>query len=263
MFMILPLVISALAIGITLLYASILDISERRVPFRTWYPMLIIGVPFTAILYSSLIILDLGTAFRYLVISALFCGLFYSFAYFRLFGGADAWALIFIAAFVPLFPFTTLLATPPFQFFPFTVLTNAVILNLAAPLGIFAWNIVRHNHAPLRYLFFGFPVPGDRIGQYYGFVMEEIKEENGVLSRRFLTFRESLSRMFRGEDRLYTKNIRMYPNKYREECNLFRKAGEVWISYGVPFIVPITAGFFTALIAGDLLYAVIKFLAGV
>jgi preflagellin peptidase FlaK len=261
--MILPLVISALAIGITLLYASILDIRERKVPFRTWYPMLVIGVPLVTILYGSLFFIDLTIFFRYLIISALFCGLFYSFAYFRLFGGADAWALIFIAALVPLFPLNTLLPTPPFNFFPFTVLTNAVILNLVAPLGIFIRNLAEGNRAPLRYLFFGFPVPGDRIEQYYGFVMEDIKEENGTLSRRFLTFRESLSRMFRGEDRLYTKHIRMNPEKYREERNLFRKAGKVWISYGVPFIVPITAGFFTALVAGDILYSLMSFLAGV
>jgi preflagellin peptidase FlaK len=263
MFMIVPLVISALIIGVTLLYASVLDIRERRVPFRTWYPMLAIGIPLAAILYGSLYFLDPWVFFRYLIISALFCGLFYSFAYFRLFGGADAWALIFIAALVPLFPLTTLLPIPPFQFFPFTVLTNAVILNLAAPLGIFIWNVMQGNHAPLRYLFFGFPVPGDRIGQYYGFVMEDIKEEGGTLTRRFLTFRESLSRMFRGEDRLYTKHIRMNPEQYRKECDLFRKAGKVWISYGVPFIVPITAGFFTALVAGDILYTVMRLLAGV
>jgi preflagellin peptidase FlaK len=261
--MILPLVISALAIGITLLYASVLDIRERRVPFRTWYPMLIIGIPLVAVLYAGLFSLDPYVFLRYILISALFCGLFYSFAYFRLFGGADAWALIFIAALIPLFPLSTILPVPPFQYLPFTVLTNAVILNLAAPLGIGIWNLTQGNHAPLRYMFLGFPVPGDRIGHYYGFVMEDIREENGTLSRRFLTFRESLSRMFRGEDRLYTKHIRMHPEQYTKECDLFRKAGKVWISWGVPFIVPITAGFFTALIAGDILYTVMTLLAGV
>jgi Archaeal Peptidase A24 C-terminus Type II. len=95
--------------------------------------------------------------------------------------------------------------------------------------------------------------------------MEDITgRDNGILVRRFLTFPGSpLSRMFRGEDRLYTKHIRMNPEQYRKECDLFRKAEKVWISYGVPFIVPITAGFFTALLAGDILYMVMKFLAGV
>ncbi|MFA7152560.1 MAG: A24 family peptidase C-terminal domain-containing protein [Methanoregulaceae archaeon] len=35
---------------------------------------------------------------------------------------------------------------------------------------------------------------------------------------------------------------------------MYRKAGKIWISYGVPFIVPITAGLLSALVIGDLLY---------
>ena len=37
---IIPLIIGALAVVITLCYASILDIKDRRVPFITWVPML-------------------------------------------------------------------------------------------------------------------------------------------------------------------------------------------------------------------------------
>ena len=40
-----------------------------------------------------------------------------------------------------------------------------------------------------------------------------------------------------------------------EELALYRKAGTVWISYAVPFIIPITAGFVTAVIFGDFLLA--------
>ena len=40
-----PMVISAIAVLVTLIYASYLDIKDRRVPFKTWYPMLIIGIP--------------------------------------------------------------------------------------------------------------------------------------------------------------------------------------------------------------------------
>ena len=43
-----PMVISAVAVLATLIYASSLDIKDRRVPFRTWYPMLIVGIPATA-----------------------------------------------------------------------------------------------------------------------------------------------------------------------------------------------------------------------
>ena len=261
--MIIPLMISSLSVGITLLYASRLDIQDRRVPFRTWYPMLIVGIPMTLLFYGSLLMVEPGMALRYLGLVGLFCALFYLFAYLRLFGGADAWALIFIGALVPLFPLEPYFKYPTLQLFPFTVLTNAVILNLATPIGIAIVNKIKGNRAPFPYPFFGFPVPGERIEQYFGFVMEEIKEEDDHLTRRFLTIRESLGRLFRGEDRLYTKDMRLHPEEYREERELFRKAGEVWISYGVPFIVPITAGFFTALLAGDLLFTLMKYALGV
>ncbi len=39
-----PMAISAVAVIITLIYASILDIRDRRVPFIVWLPMLGVGV---------------------------------------------------------------------------------------------------------------------------------------------------------------------------------------------------------------------------
>jgi len=47
--MILPLAIGALAVLITLCYASYLDIIDRRVPFVTWIPMLVVGIPAAAL----------------------------------------------------------------------------------------------------------------------------------------------------------------------------------------------------------------------
>ena len=46
------LVVVAAAIGVTLVYASVLDLRSRRVPFRTWYPMVAIGAPFTLWFYA-------------------------------------------------------------------------------------------------------------------------------------------------------------------------------------------------------------------
>ncbi len=369
--MILPLVIGALAIGITLLYASKLDIKERRIPSEKWVPMLIISLPLAVFtfysldrnsslllgylaligtilyalyiegtnwerrlrfyvltgiamlfagswLFSSLdpililvyvpiviilIILALlggddnqkipvlkrlndwylifilplfalgsiytyirgswGILGFYLGLVALFCLVFFLFGYLNLFGGADAWALILISVSIPLFPMEPFLGLPPIQFFPYSVFINAVILNIVAPLGVFVLNLAKGNRAPFRYLFLGFPVPGDRIEQYFGFVMEDIQEQDGSIVRRFLPLRQLLGRMFRGENRKYTKDLRLEPEKYKKEREIYRKAGKVWIVYGVPFIVPITAGFFSALIMGDIFYYLMQLVVGV
>jgi len=43
----------------------------------------------------------------------------------------------------------------------------------------------------------------------------------------------------------------------------FKKAGSVWISYGIPFLVPLTAGVVSSIVFGDILFTLITFTAGV
>jgi len=386
-----PLVISAVAVLATLVYASYLDIRDRRVPFKTWYPMLVVGIsaaivlfyqqtgnfslivgylaliasfffadyidnrdpeipfnflylavvlalpliswfilPFVSgtkaleiqlipwyVLFAGLIsyisyreykkkpvrklkskqvkkeaeanvedvlsrwyfvliviILaiasfymigggDWGVTGLYIAMAAIFCGVFYVFGQMRLFGGADAWALIFIAFCIPTFPITPLLNTPPLGFLSFSVLINALILNLVAPVGIFLINVVKGNRAPIQYMFFGFPVKGEKIQESWGFVMEDFTEKNGKVERKFIGFWDSLRRMRSDEGRVYTKELREHPEEYEKELGTYKKAGTVWISYAVPFILPITAGLLTAIFFGDFLLAITSVIAGV
>lgn len=252
--MIVPLVIGTVAVLLTLLYASYRDICERRVPFMTWYPMLIVGLPAVAWFYASLIGTEEVRLFvLFIVLTAIFSLIFYLFALLHLFGGADAWALIFIALCIPAFPIEPYLGYSPTGYFPLTVLTNTVLLNLITPVGLFLMNLVRRNHAPFPYMFLGYPVPGDRIQESFGYVMEDMSVEDGRINRRFIRIRDSIRGILSGSDRLYTKELRLHPEKYTSELSLYRQAGKIWISYGVPFIVPITAGLITALLLGDVL----------
>jgi archaeal preflagellin peptidase FlaK len=258
------LIIPALAITATLCYASFMDIRERRVPFRTWYPMLAASIPFTVFFYGSLLYFGEYTSMAYLAFLALFFScLCYIFAYFHLFGGADAWALIFIALCIPTFPVTPLLGIPPLAFFPFSVLVNAVLLNLFIPVGIYLYNLKKGNKAPFPYMFLAFPVEGDHIHESYGYVMEKIDEEEGKIRRRFIGIGEGIRSMTSGKGRIYTLDLRRNPDEYVKERELFGKAGRVWISYGIPFIVPITAGVITALIFGDMFFGLLQVLYGV
>jgi preflagellin peptidase FlaK len=203
-----------------------------------------------------------GTQSFVILLLAVFSGVFYIFARMHLFGGADAWALIFISFCLPTFPFTPLLGMPPLGFLSFSVLINALLLNLVAPIAIFIINVIRKNRAPLMYMFFGFPVKGDRIQDEWGFVMEDFEEKKGSVSRKFIGFWDSIKRMYSGEGRVYTKDLREHPEEFQKELALYRRAGTVWISYAVPFIIPITAGLITAIIFGDLLFAFMKIVAG-
>lgn len=256
--------VSSLAVLATLCYASYLDIKDRRVPFRTWYPMLLIGIPAAGYFYITLGLSGRwGLVAGYIALCIIFSLMFYVFAVKNLFGGADAWALIFISACIPFFPIAPYFGYPPMGFLPFSVLTNAVLLNLFAPAGIFVMNIARGNRAPLPYMFFGFPVDGKIIQNTFGFVMEDFEETGGSLTRRFVGIRDSLRRMFSGGDRIYTKDLRLHPERYKKELGLYEKAGTVWISYGVPFIIPITAGLISAIVVGDFLFVIMKMVRGV
>jgi preflagellin peptidase FlaK len=365
---IVPLVIGAIAVVITLCYASYLDIIDRRVPFITWVPLLLIGIPGAGLTLLSfnngivllagyagitgailllayfnnrdirtlkqlvwpviIIALQIGTGFyflsngmisiffmtmaaalifscatvlefrgrenlftdtwpilyfliaafswfyyaiivashvsyAYLGMIAFFCLIFYLFAILNLFGGADAWALIFISITIPLFPFTPLAGYPPLAFFPFTVLINAVIFNLIAPIALFFMNLYRGNRAPLLYLFLGYPVDGDKVQNSFGFIIEDISETDGTIDRRYLRLGEALGSLVKGGKRIYTKDLRLHPEQYSHEISLYKRAGKVWISYGVPFIVPITTGVIFGLFIGDILTICINFFGGI
>jgi preflagellin peptidase FlaK len=109
------------------------------------------------------------------------------------------------------------------------------------------------------YMFFGFPVKGEEIQNEWGFVMEDFEEKQGTISRKFIGFWDSIKRMYAGEDRIYTKELREHPGEFTRELAIYRKAGTVWISYAVPFIIPITAGLISAIFFGDFLFAIMKF----
>lgn len=229
--------------------------------FRVWHIPLIIALQ--GIAWAGLFLAGKGSmGDLLLVLVALYSELFLVFAGINLFGGADAIALVAIALFVPVFPIEPILGYPPVQFLPFSALTNAVILNLVTPIGIAIMNAVKGNRAPFPYTFFGFPVRGDSIENTFGFVMEDFKEEGGELKRRFIPIGSALRRMVEGKGRIYTKHLKEQPERYRKELALYRRAGKVWISYGVPFILPIMAGFATALVGGDILFSVMRLIAG-
>ena len=238
--------------------------NEPNIPesINRWYFVLIVMIfAITAVLmlFSPE---GWGTQSIVILLLAVFSGIFYIFARLHLFGGADAWALIFISFCIPTFPFTPLFGNPPLGFLSFSVLINALLLNLLAPIGIFIINVIRKNRAPLMYMFFGFPVNGNSIQNEWGFVMEDFEEKKGTVSRKFVGFWDSIKRMYSGEGRVYTKDLREHPEEFQKELALYRKAGRVWISYAVPFIIPITAGLITAIVFGDLLFACMKIVAG-
>jgi preflagellin peptidase FlaK len=255
-----------LALLITLVYGSWLDIRERQVPKNIWYPALVIGLPGMLWFYLG-VFLSAGFFVTALVVVpiALFCLIFYVFTRTNLFGLADAKALILIAFLIPAFPLVPFFGFPPmgpYSFFSFSVLINAVLLNLLVPAGLFVINLKRGSFAPFPYMFLGFPVRSADLPASFGVIIEEITETDEGLQRRFLKVGEAIGGMVRGVDRIYTRDLKDHPEKYKKEMATYTKAEYVWISYGVPFLVPITAGLVVTLLAGDILTILMRLIAG-
>jgi len=256
----LPLILFC-CIAVILGYATWLDVQERAVPVRVWYLVPVLFAYAIGEYYSP------GTGGSmlgiYLILTAAFCLLIQVFLNLHLMGGADGYALIYIGLTIPAFPLIPLTGVPSTAYFPLTVLVNALLLNIVTPLGIFLWNLVKGNRAPFAHLFLGFPVPGERIGESFGFLMEEIEEQDGRLVRRFIPVRKLIRLMLAGKRTLSTQKMKMHPDQYASELALFSRAGQVWIQYGIPFIIPITAGFLTAMVFGDILYAILRVVGGI
>lgn len=260
----LPLAINVIVLIITLLYGCREDIRERAVPVVMWYPAVAIGIPMLIwFWYSVVSVGDLPFMMPLIPLILFFVVAFYLFTRFNLVGMADAKALILITILIPCFPFVPLtgyplFGFPPYVFLPFSVLFNAVVINLILPIIFFLMNVIKRNHAPLPYLFLGFPVKGSEIEDEFGIVMEEFAEVDGVLHRRFIGVGAAIKDLVSGGRRVYTKSLKEHPEKYRKELALYRKAGTVWISYGVPFLIPITGGLLSALFLGDLLVFLLR-----
>ncbi len=260
-----PLVISFFALLVTLLLGCWYDIRERAVPVVMWYPMLILTVPATIWFYYMAYTSGMGAnLFPILIMVIFFAITFFLFTYFNLFGVADAKALIFITLFIPCFPAIpifgyTFFGIPPYVFFPFSVLVNAVILNLFVPAGIFAMNLIKGNRAPIRYMILGFPVDGKTIEDEFGIIMEDITKTQTGIEHQFISVRRAITDMMKGSrQRVYTKRLKEDPESYHELIELYHQAGPIWISYGVPFLIPITAGLLSAALFGDIIAIIVR-----
>ena len=129
-------------IVLTLLSASYQDIMMRRVNNLTWLPMLVC-VPISAINCMLLYQSDSFLTTLYLISAFWFAALAYVAARVRIFGGADAIALILIAVLVPVSPFVPVIVIPGLTsvfVFPVIVYFNAVILSAAVPLYLLIRN---------------------------------------------------------------------------------------------------------------------------
>lgn len=231
-----------------LLYACYSDIKSRRVVNEVWVAMF--GVCYVFIVYD---LMTLG--FSYLIRNLITFALIYAFVYvlfqFGAFGGADAKALMVISLIVPTFPVITVFDTtlplhgvPLIDVFAFSVFGNSIILTIVVPLGLFLYNLL---HNPLKeslrrplYMFIGYRTTVSGLDKSHIRMIESYQETG-----------EGIKFAFSRTGTELTSNVIA---RLRGHVRAGRMEDSVWVTPGLPFMIPITAGFITAVVFGDLIF---------
>ncbi len=231
-----------------LLYSCYTDLQTRRVSNQVWKVMLIGGG-----LFAAYDIINTGMpALLGLVLSV---GIIFIFVYilfqFGAFGGADAKCLIVLAIIIPVYPLLEfsgveypLTGIPLINLFAFTVFGNAILLTIVVPLGLFFYNLIALKPRDIlknpAYLFVGYKTDISKLqGRHIKLIHERFLVDS-VLQTRFKRGGVDIE-----EDTI--KELETFAHNDLMDRH-------VWVTPGMPFIIPITLGFYTAIFFGDLIF---------
>jgi len=231
-----------LCIGSCILgYASYSDVRTREVSDIVWLVMSVSGV------FLASVELFMGALAPFQVVKSVMVGGLFAFLLFILnFGGADVKAMISISLLFPAFPNLSafnlrlpVMQVPLLDIFVLSMLTNGLLIALVSPLSLFFYNLYRRTFSPLMFLGYTVELPLLRRKKNFK-LMHELEEEGSEIKKRYIwggiePTEEVLSRL--------------------EELDRNKRINEVWITPELPFIVYLTAGFFTAAFYGDFISA--------
>jgi len=178
--------------------------------------------------------------------------------YLNLFGGADAKCLIAISVLIPVQPvftffsyqfpitFSSFMMHDPFPF-AITTLFNAALISLCVPLGLFVYNLLTLRRDELKgnfgLAFIGYKSRIKALAYMvnkHTRLVHSYEEEEGDLKQIFIF----------GGIEIDTEVVEVLKG-YRAQGKIGDK---VWVTLGLPYILFITAGFFTALLYGNLIF---------
>jgi len=226
--------------GVLLLVAAFMDAREREISDAVWIAMLLASLVFLAVDFNPLMLFTSLTVASVLAL-----------ALYKLnFGGADIKAIFAIALLFPRYPKFAcfpLAGIPPLEIFVLSVVTNALILGISAPLTLFVANALRGNFSPLMFL--GIKVPADslRNRKFFRLMHAPLAPPNAPTAKSAKC--------------KYVWGGLEPSEEYLRQIEDAAKRGivkEVWITPELPFVVFLTAGFFTASLLGDFIFMLLS-----
>lgn len=240
-----------------LIYFSFLDIRDRSIPDKLiWSSLLLSGVFFALSLYIYIQVYPLTLLMFYFILSIIIGpGLFALMYFLGKMGGAD---VIVVADLALLFSFPALspifsIYTDVENIFPpvlVIIFYSTILFALIVPVRVmYLW--IRHRdklpkelplYKRVLILVTGTPITvGEFLEKKHYYPLTIYEEENGVLKKKWRTgfdIEEEYTEHQERVRRLIEKGLL----SYREY---------IWVTYGVPFIVPLTVGLIVFLLIGD------------
>jgi len=171
-----------------------------------------------------------------------------------IFGGADAKSLIVLSVIFPVYPtfkafeYSFPFHKPSIDSFAFSILGNAIILIFIFLIGLAAHNIMKM---------------GIRIDNP-GYIFIGYKTKISQLVNKHVRLLQELNIVDRDNELYYIRReLELDDRTIHELKNLSEKGlikDDVWVTPKLPFMIPMTMGFFVAVFYGDLATELTKYL---
>ncbi len=204
-------------------YASYTDVTKREVSDLVWIifgALAAVLLIFEPNLSEALVNIGISLVVAPVVIIIWRIGFF---------GGADAFAIIVLAALVPQITLSDGMITP------FTILTNAVLISIIPLFLNFFRNLI--EIAKKKDIFEGFKEPASK-----------------KIMAMFLGFRAKNPKYGFSIEKKAGKNKKLNLVLHNAEYAEFCTTPNTWITPGVPYMLFITAGFIVQLLYGDTIF---------
>jgi preflagellin peptidase FlaK len=251
-----------------LIYASWSDYKTREVSNKVWAVYAPIAV---ALSLADFLIYDPSKLLLFGASAGLTVGLAFLLFYCGAFGGADSKALMCIAFALPFAPVALISPaianslSPISQFiFPFTIFSNAVLFAAASGIYMILHNYVWHKRngkkmftgtlahesmwKKIVILITGYKVTVSKLKEkWHVFPMEDVQDDEKSLQRNLVVIPSD-----EGRDGIV------------ERLSNAVQAGKidtyVWATPGLPMLIFITLGLIVALLGGDLVWMLVRFI---
>lgn len=210
-----------LILGIAMFVGAIWsDLQTRRVAAQYWYPF--------AVMAAILAIADLSQGdWRPYMVAAVVTGFSYILYRLRMFGGADAKAIMVLAWLMPVISWEN--GSVPAM----DALVNATFISLLIPLFLLIWNILRGNFAPVAPL--GVPMDIEKARQMHVWPMHHVVDGK-IKWKIWQQIGSDLDTRYRDLEAAGAKRV--------------------WVTPKIPFMVPLAAGLLLAAWFGNLVIRV-------